>query len=1015
MGWKKWTLIIIGILILLYTLMGFLVVPMVTEAVLPDKLSERLNRSVAIEDISLNPYTLTLAVNGLQIRDKSGSADFIAFDEFFINIQWASLFKLGLVTKELRLKNPFVRVVRVSGSEFNFSDLIPPGTEEKAPEAGADEAGEPFHFSLSNIKLVNGNFEFLDVPMDKTHRFSNVMFNIPMLSNFEPHINDYAQPMLAGELNGTGVKADVSFKPFAESIETIVDVSLTGMNLPYYFDYVPGGLGFDIAYGNLDAESKIDFKKGPDGRADLEISGVVDLNNLRMTEKNAAELVFIPAFHLEMAPSKPLNRQIRLADVTINQPVISMVRDAGGRLNLKAFGTSKESPAENSRSDQSTAESESVESKDSKASGAAASDSDPFIFEIDNLALNSGTLNYKDFAAPGASAAPYAGPVKMSVENINLNVADFSTRKDHQAELDFSASLDPDAALSVNGKFGISPLTVDTAVKMENVALNQSQPYFPAPLKLVVTDGDLDITGNASLRSKEDAGLSAQFKGDAGIDGLSLVESKTARDFLKWQSVDLIGLDFSWNPTSIILQRLAIKGLKQSLVVQKNGVLNLNRVYVTEPSEKEQPEQAAVESVKEEGSAPAETAEKPMPFPVSIGEIKLRDSGISFTDYHIEPNYSAQVELSKGSIKGLSSQAFEGAMVSLKGVVNDHAPVDISGRINPLLADLFLDIRFDLQNMELSPFSAYSGKYLGKEIEKGKLNLDLDYLIENKKLEAENRVLFDQFNLGRNVESDTAVNLPVGMAIALLKDRKGEINLDLPVSGRLDDPQFSIIGIIIQSLKNIVTKAATSPFDMVGQIVAGGEELKYIEFEAGGDELAASSAKKLDSINELLYKRPELALELTGFVNTERDREVLKNRALERKLRAAKWAGESRKGDEEAIPFSEIELSEAEYRKYLRQVYQAEVLSVTEPPADAKPLADETLTVPEMKSKILERIEIRDAELRLLAQHRVQAVKKYILEDERIAGKRLFIREAETLSPKDKGGYKKSRVELSLK
>lgn len=1014
MGWKKKTLIIIGILVLLYTLTGFLVIPMVTEAILPDKLSEQLDRPVQVENISLNPYTLALSVNGLKILDKSGSADFVAFDEFFINIQWASLFKLGLVSKELRLKNPFVRIVRNSESEFNFSDLIPAEPEDQPHEPESEEPSEPFQFRLSNIKLINGNFEFLDVPMDKTHRFSNVRFKMPVLSNFDSHTDDYARPVLSGELNNTGFKGNVSSKPFSESLETSIDVSLTGINLPYYFDYVPVGLDFDIAGGNLDVESTIDFKKGPEDQAELEISGVVDLSNFRLTDKDTAELIYIPTMHLEMAPSEPLNRQIRLATVSITKPVISMVRGADGTLNLTALGASEESAGENSRSDQSATKPETVESKDPKASGAAASASDPFIFEIDNLTLNSGTLNYKDFAVHGASVAPHAGPVKMSVEAINLNVADFSTRKDHQADLDFSASLAPDAALSVNGKFGVSPLTVDTAVRIEDVELDRAQPYFPDPLKLVLTGGDFDISGNASLRSEADAGLSAQFKGDAGIEELVLVESKAARDFLKWQSVDLSGLDVSWNPTKIMLEALVINGLRQTVVVQKNGKLNMAQVYATEPAEDKQPEQAA-DAGKEADASPSDSEEKLTPFPVSIGEVKLRDIGISFTDYNIEPNCSARVAFTKGSIKGLSTKAFEWARISLKGAVNDYAPVDISGRLNPLLADPLLDIRFDLQNMELSPFSTYSGKYIGKAIEKGKLNLNLDYLIENKELKAQNKILLDQFNLGQKVESDTAVNLPVGLAIALLKNRKGEINLDLPVSGRLDDPQFSLTGIIIRSLRKIVTKAATSPFALVGSIVAGGEELKYIEFEAGSAELTASSKKKLDSINELLYKRPEVNLELTGFVNTEKDREALKAMALERKIRAAKWAEQSNKGDEEAIPFSEVELSEAEYSQYLRQVYQAEVLSGPEPPADAKPLDDEALTASEMKSKIREQIEIKDAKLQLLARNRVQAVKKYILKDERIAGKRLFTREAETLLPKDKDEYKESRVELSLK
>jgi len=1019
-GWKKKTGIILGILILLYTILGFLVVPMVTEAILPDKLSAQLDRPVQVENISLNPYTLTLSVKGLNIGERSGDSDFVAFDEFFANIQWASLFRLGLVAREVRLKEPFVRVARISETEFNFSDLIPAEKPDPKPAPEDKEPAEPFQFHLSNVRIINGDFQFHDQPMDKTHRFDNVSFTIPMLSNFKPHVDAYARPVLEGELNDTLLKVDVSTKPFAESLETIVDVSLAGVNLPYYFDYVPVDLGLDITRGSLDLETKLDLKRTPAGETQIEISAIADMADLRVTDAAAGEMLALSDLHVEMAPSRPLEKQVRLATVSLTEPVVTLVRSFDGKLNLAQLGPQGEngataSDAEAAKAAQTNADSETAEAdvKDTTAAEAKKSGSDPFIFEMGKLNLSSGTLNYKDFAAPGASNTPHGGPVQMTVNDMNLTVTDFTTKKGQTAQVDLSASLEPDAALSVNGEFGMTPLTVDTAIQIEGLALNRAQPYFPDALNLVVTDGQFHFSGNARLNSNQNKGLSAQLKGDSGIRDLKLLESKSAREFVKWQAFDLNGIDVSYNPTRVNLDTIAIEGLKQNLIVEKDGRLNVSRIYAAEPAETQEPQKSKAAD-KKESAEKEQTQEAAAPFPVAIGEIKLRDIGIFFTDYQVDPNYSAQVAFDAGSITGLSTEAFEGAEVSLKGAVNEHAPIDISGRINPLLADLLLDITFNLQNMELSPFSAYSGKYIGKAIEKGKLNLDLDYSIENKKLEAENQVLLNQFTLGHGVESETAVNLPVGLAIALLKDRKGKIDLDLPVSGRLDDPAFSLTGVILQSLKNLVAKAATSPFALVSSIVPGGEELRYIEFKAGRADLDDAAEKKLDAIIKLLYERPALNLELTGYVAPADDRAALKAAALERKIRAAKWAETSEQTETETIPFEEIELTAEEYLKYLRELYKAEVLDASDAPEDAKPLEDESLTAEEMAAEIRHRIEIKDARLRLLAQNRVQAVKGYLLNDDRIAGKRLFTREAESLTPSKADKFKASRVELNL-
>lgn len=982
MGWKKRSVLIVGILVALYTVVGFLVIPLIAESVLPDKLSEQLNRPAAVENVSVNPYTLTLSLERLEVQEKSGEKDFISFDRFFVNLQWSSLFKLAPVVKEVRLENPLVRIVRVSETEFNFSDLIPSGKDQQPP---ATDKQEPFRFFLSNLSLSGGEIIFRDAVVDKTHRFSGINLALPVLSNFETNIDEFAQPALAGDVNKTRLKVDASTKPFADSLETVVDVTLKDISLPRYFAYVPVPLGFSVAGGRLDINSAISFRHDPKDKSRLEISGTADFSDLKLVETDASEILSIPSMHIQMAPSAPLEKNIRIEAIEMRQPVATVMRRANGNLNLAELGPPK---AE-------TSEPETEEEPAEKAESTAS----PFVFELDRFKLDAGTVRFRDYAVPSASAGPSAGPLEMQMTPIDLTVSDFSNRSGDQADIDFSAKLIPDAALSVDGSFGIVPLGADVDVQIKDLGLNRAQPYFPDNLNVVVSDGRLDLSGSTQFRMDPDSGPSAQFTGAAGVSNFTVVEEKTARDFTQWSDFDLNGMDVSWNPDRIHVETVSLAGLRQQVVVEKDGSLNFSHIYETEPAGKTKPADSAAGA----------------PFPISVGEVKLSDLLLFFTDYNIEPHYSSRLSFSEGSIKGLSTEAFDGADVSINGAVNKHAPLSVAGKINPLLEDLLLDLNLDLQNLEMTRLSPYAGKYVGRAIEKGKLNLDLAYRVKNKKLEAQNQILLDQFDLGQDVESDEAVNLPLDLALALLKNRQGKIDLDLPVSGRLDDPKFSVAGVVLQSLKNLVTKAATSPFSLVSAIVSGGEELRYIGFKAGRSGLTDEAVEKLKSMQKLLFERPNLNLELTGYVNREKDRQALARMALERKIRAAKWADRNGEKAEDSKTIEEIKLTEEEYGKYLGQLYKAEVLSGPNAAEDAKPLSDETLTADEMKERIRQRIEIKDARLRVLAEKRVKAVKDFILQDERIAAKRLFIREANSLTPAEPGKFKKNRVELDLR
>lgn len=346
-----------------------------------------------------------------------------------------------------------------------------------------------------------------------------------------------------------------------------------------------------------------------------------------------------------------------------------------------------------------------------------------------------------------------------------------------------------------------------------------------------------------------------------------------------------------------------------------------------------------------------------------------------------------------GRVSGLSSDEATLADVELRGKVNQFAPLEIVGKINPLREDLFVDLKARFSDMDLSPMTPYSGKYIGYTIEKGKLSFDVNYQIAKRKLDSTNNLFLDQFTLGETVGSPTATNLPVRLAIALLKDRNGEIHLDLPVNGSLDDPQFSVWKVVLQILVNLISKAATAPFALLGALIGGGEELGYLEYEPGSATVADANTKKVELLVKALYERPSLKLEIEGHADIEKDREGLRQRQFIRKLKVQKFNQRLKQG-QPSIPADELSLEPAEYEPYLKLAYKAETFPK---PRNILGFAKD-LPISEMEKLMLTHIQITDDDLRLLASHRAMEVKDAILRSDKVEPERLFIIEPKSLA-----------------
>jgi hypothetical protein len=442
------------------------------------------------------------------------------------------------------------------------------------------------------------------------------------------------------------------------------------------------------------------------------------------------------------------------------------------------------------------------------------------------------------------------------------------------------------------------------------------------------------------------------------------------------------------------------------VLVNPQGKINLQEVLTAEEPETEKTPTPARQAV-----ASTSPREKAPPNKIKIDQVTLQGGKIDFEDKSVKPEFSTRLSDLGGRVSGLSAEQNTTADVELLGKLNDYAPLEITGKINPLRDDLFVDLKARIKDLDLSPATPYSDKYTGYAIEKGKLSVEVKYLISKGKLDSQNSIFIDQFNFGNRVESPQATHLPVRLAVALLKDRKGEIKLDLPVTGSLNDPKFSVWHVIVHILANLVAKAATSPFALLGAVFGGGgEELSYIEFDYGSTVITEPNLKKLDTVSTALQDRPSLKLDIEGHADIEKDRVGLKQLLFKRKLKAQKLNEMVKKG-QPAVPVDEVTIEPAEYAKYLKMAYKKEKFPK---PKNFIGMTKD-IPVPEMEKLMLTHTEVKEEDLRALASQRAMKVDDVILKSGRVEPERVFILEPKSLAPEKKEKIKASRVDFTLK
>ena len=968
----------VTVAIALFAVIGFFVLPPLAKSLLLEHAGKALQRTVAVKQIRINPFAMTLDIDGVSIKEPEGGETFAGFDSLHVNLEFESLFKGGVVLREVRLLNPRLHVARLSDKRYNFSDLV--GDSASAQKS---DAKGPL-FSVNNIQLQGGTIVFEDRPMHEKHEIRDLAVTIPFVSNMAYALETFVEPSFSANVNGAQVHLKGRTKPFAESHESELDLDLSDFRIARYFDYSPIKLPIRIESGAIDSAMKLSFRQEKNKGASLHVSGRASLRDLDLREASGQALAKLKRLDLTLKSADVLGRRFEVDKVALDSPAVNVRINKQGALNWKTLLPKDAAPAK----------------EEAPASGVA--------WSLGEFSIADGSLVLVDESRPL--------PLRSDLAALKLSLSKLDSVGNEPAVLSARFKLNRNAEINLDGKLKPFEPAADLDLSLRNLELLPFQALFAEKLNVAVTRGVLTAKGAVQVRkpTKASEGFDGGFSGELTLGNFLAVDKLNSADFLRWKSLYFGKIDVNLNPLSASVGEIALADFFARVIVSPEGKLNLMQL-VRDGEAGSGATQASEPAVEGKASVPLakKAAESASPVPIRIGRITLQGGDVRFTDNFVKPHYSANLKNIAGRVSGLSSVQGTTASLELRGSYDNVAPLNIVAQVNPLSAKPFLDLQAEIRGVEMNRFSSYSGKYAGYAIEKGKLSLFVKYKIENDQLQAENRVFLDQLTFGDRVESPDATKLPVTLAVSLLKNRNGEIDLDLPISGSLSDPQFSVGGVVVKVIVNLLVKAVTAPFALLGSLF-GGEELSMIDFDPGRAAITPAAEKRLEGLAKALTERPELKLEITGHVDPESDQEGLKRARIERKLKALKREEMTRKGTASGS-LDTIEVSAEEYPVLLERAYRAENFPK---PRNMVGLV-KTLPVEEMEKLMLTHSSVDADDLRELGERRANAARDWLAAHQ-LPLERIFllpgkVGDAEGKAEEDKKGKSGSRVDFSLK
>jgi hypothetical protein len=833
--------LLIGFLVLfiLYALAGFLLLPWWLERLVPEQLDQRIGWQAEITDIRTNPFTLRVEALGLSAKDPQGE-QVVAFDRLMLDMNFFQLVRGIAGFEAIQLDEPYVRVDLLEDYSVNFArdwQVANPGPAEPAPEASqSDDAAAPPRLYFGKIELNGGEMLFRDFTQADMAEFRITPMDLTLsdLATWRREGQDSDYSLLAALGSQTiEWQGDLSVAPFYSN--GTLKVSSVGYETLAHFlaPFFP----YDLRGGSVTLSSDYEIQAG-DGFFLETTNGQLQLENLAVALDEQSEQARLTNAELSVdAVGFDLNgREIRIGQVSLDKLDVAVARSANGEIDwLAPLATNN---------------------GETEGGGEASTGGQPFRWSVAGVALSGGRILWQDSQPATAT--------EIAVEQLSASIGPLSHQLEEPVSYEITGSLASGGQLSLNGQLTPAPFTLEAAISGNGIALAAFEPYVQEGANLAITSGTLGVDGNLDLDGQQEP-LTGTFSGTAEVAGLDLKLPDSSGSLVSWQTLRLAPIEYNVYPARLEIGTVTLAQPVINVVRNTDNIHNVERIAKA-PAAGGQPE-ATADAQQGEGSEPG--------FIFRIGQLMLENGELAYTDRTLEPTFTTSFDELNGSVTGLSNISPQQGKVSIRGRVGGVADLDFEGTIGTLGTEDVSDLKLNMQELSLPALSPYFGRYLGYGVDSGKLNLNLDYEIAGSRIDASNLVVMDRLELGSAIASDQAVNAPVKLGLALLRDSKGVIEVDLPISGDLSDPDFSVGKVVMRAFVNLLAKAAASPFSMLGSIaeLAGlsGEELGKVSFIPGSIQLAEGEAEKLAALADAMLERPDLLLNIRGNVQPQAD------------------------------------------------------------------------------------------------------------------------------------------------
>jgi len=985
------TFIIAVAVVVVYTLVGFFLVPYLIKRQMSRFAEETLKCRLTMEEVRVNPYALTMDIKNFDLKENDGSP-LIAFRAFFINFQVSTVWNWAWTFADVRLDDPSLHIEMRPEGRLNLLDVVERFPKEEKERSGSSkEKGEgkaPFpRIVLEHIALNQGRLVFAD-RSDSTHasvtlepiglelRNFATLRDKKGMHSFEATLPQGGTLRWAGEMSVQPVWSEGSIEVKNLKVATVWkflqdevlldkpegEVAITaryqfaydgksptlmidglkvlvsdlllkaqGDELPIFsmeairleearldlstreFSVRELGLSRGRLEARVNEQGRFNFqelvraggdskpagtKRGgePPWRFDFRAVSLEELS-VNFSDRSRPYPLEIEAakvgvkFHarLSYGPEKMQAHAEELGvtfsgvtwkEIAKEEPLATLDTLAveGGRLDLEARQVSLESVRLEGGHLEALREKEGTVNLLRMVSGSGAGKIRKEIAEVGEKAKTEGqpwSVGIGVAEAGGFSVAfsdeTLSPPATFNLENITMKLSDIQSDGRSPILFEASVGVKQGGSVKTKGRFMPSGKSIEATVQASNLSLTPLQPYLAQVSPLVLDSGALSLAGE--VRQKEGRnGPSTTFSGNGDILDLLVLESDTGQRFLAWKSMKVNAMELSLRPDRLEIEEVCLTEPYGKLIIYEDQSVNFKKILRGQEE-------------KAEEKKPTPKAEAPGGVAVNVRRIRIEKGNLDFADLSLRPQFAAKIHELNGAVVGLSTKEGERTQIQLEGRVDEYGTSKIQGQLEPFDAKRFTDVSMIFRNVEMTSLTPYSAKFAGYRIASGKLSLDLHYLIKDSELKGENQIILDKLTLGEKVDNPDAPNIPLNFALALLKDADDRIDIGLPVSGNLEDPQFSYGHLIWKALLNLFTKIITSPFRALSAMLGVEKEnLGTIEFDLAKAVLAPPEQEKMKSLSEALAKRPQLTLKIQGRYDPAGDGAAMRSSAIRHEI-----------------------------------------------------------------------------------------------------------------------------------